>query len=135
MLRSLTLALSGAGAIFTGGTSQALSAASAGFQGFDEAFDAEVLQQQAITLILQTIGSTRASLKNEIDEKRKNDIEDTAATSTTSAISAYTAEEAILDVVQYHTLCSLTEALAQLGSAVQENATNKKEIVRLNNQP
>ena len=116
--RSLTLALSGAGAIF-GGASQALSGASAGFQGFDEAFDAEVLQQQSITLILQTISSTRKGLKGEIDVKRGNGIED------------YPAEEAIQDVVQYHRLCSFTEAIAQLGSAVGENQKNKEMVKEL----
>lgn len=113
-LRSLTLGLSGAGALFTGGTSQALSAASTGFQGFDEAYDAEVLQQQSITLILQTIGATRTAMDAQIQEKRK------------LPINKYTGEDAIKDAGKYHALCSLTEALAELSRAVQENSNNKK---------
>ncbi|MEE8332895.1 MAG: hypothetical protein V3R85_03520, partial [Alphaproteobacteria bacterium] len=115
-LRSVALALSGAGAIFTGGTSQALSAASTGIQGFDEAYDAEILQQQSITLILQTINISRTALANEIKENRKGDKK------------AYPAEEAIYDVERYHSLCSLTKAISKLAKAVQENEDNKKKI-------
>ncbi len=46
-------------------------------------------------------------------------------------IGDYPAEEAIQDAGQYHRLCSFTEALAQLGSAVEENQKNKKTVKEL----
>jgi len=120
--RALTLALSGVGAVVTGSASQALSGASAGFQGMDETVDAELLQKQTIALILQTISSTRNGLMQEINEKRK------------VALKDYPAEEAIQDAIKYHRLCSLTESLAVLGRAVEENQKNKEKAEGLKEQ-
>lgn len=114
-LSAVSLALSTAGTIFTGGTSQALSAASTGFQGFDKAYDAEILQQRSIALILQTIDTTRATKASEIAEKRDN-----------KKFKDYGGDAAVRDVEEYHSLCSLTKALAKLGKAVQENEARKK---------
>lgn len=116
-LSSISLALSTAGTIFTGGTSQALSAASTGFQGFDKAYDAEILQQRSIALILQTIDATRATKANEIAEKRDK-----------KNFQNYGGDAAVRDVEEYHSLCSLTKALAKLGKAVQENEARKKTV-------
>lgn len=116
-LRSITLAMSGAGTIVTGGASQVFSGISTGFQGVDETYDAEILQKQAITLILQTIRSTRKSLKKDINDNRKK-----------LEIDDYSVEAAVQDAGEYHNLCSLTEALAVLGSAVEENEGNKEKI-------
>lgn len=120
--RALTLALSGAGAVVTGAASQALSGVSAGFQGVDETVDAELLQKQTITLILQTISSTRNGLMQDIDKKREK------------VLNKYSAEEAIQDAIKYHRLCSLTESLAVLGRAVEETQKNKEKTEDLKGQ-
>lgn len=109
--------LSGAAAAVGGAAAKtALAAASTAVLGVDQTIDANVLQNNAIDLILHTITSER---QNALADMRKKQ----------SATPAdYTAQAAVTDAIHYNSLCSLTEAVSSLYSSVDKKVANAQAL-------
>ena len=116
-LQSLALVLTGAAAAVGGEAAKtALAAAGAAVQGIDETVDAEALQKNAITAVLNTITSERTKLLAEMRARVGQTPE------------KYPIKAAVTDAIRYNNICSLTEALSVLGTSVEQKNAAAKTI-------
>ena len=110
VLGSLTTAVAGAGAIFSGGTSQALSGVASIFSGIRAEFNEDYFQMLTIQIITDGLGKKRQEIYTKILENRKVDL------------TIYPVERAIADAIRYHDNCSLVAGLEQAALSIERAA-------------
>jgi hypothetical protein len=103
------LLTAGSAAIVGGGlASQILAGTSTGLLGIDAISDNEALQGQLVTMIIDTIRTTREQEYVELAQKRTKN-------STAAPLSEYSVDQSIIDVSRdYHGTCSFTTAVSEL---------------------
>ena len=107
---SLTTAVAGAGAIFTGGTSQALSGVAGIISGVRAEFNQDYFQMLTIQVITDGLGKKRQEIYTKILNDRKGNL------------TEYPVERAIKDAIFYHDNCSLVAGLEQAALSIERAA-------------
>ncbi|MCH9053272.1 MAG: hypothetical protein IIA72_19805 [Proteobacteria bacterium] len=110
ILGSLTTAVAGAGAIFSGGTSQALSGIASIFSGVRAEFNEDYFKMLTIQVITDGLGKRRHEIYTKILVNRKN------------GLTEYPVERAIADAILYHDNCSLVAGLEQAALSIERAA-------------
>ena len=110
ILGSLITAVAGAGAIFSGGTSQALSGVASIFSGIRAEFNEDYFQMLTIQIITDGLGKKRQGIYKEILDNRKE------------GLTKYPVERAIADAIRYHDNCSLVAGLEQAALSIERAA-------------
>lgn len=105
-LGSIATALAGAGAIVSGGASQALSGAASIFSGVNAEFQKDFLGSLMTSVVIPGIDRQRGALRNDIVDK------------SCAGISDYPLTLAIAEVIRYHGACSADVGIAASGQAV-----------------
>lgn len=109
-LGSLTTALAGAGAIFTGADIvRALSGSAAITSGVRAEFNEDFFQQLTIQVITDGLESKRREIYDQILKNRGEDL------------TEYPVQRAIKDAIEYHENCSLLAGLEQAALAIERN--------------
>jgi hypothetical protein len=108
-LGSLASAAGAAGAIVTGGASQALSGVTAATNGVKGEFNADLLSNVTSTVIVPGIDKQRADILQEITNRR------------CLGISSYNLMQSLNDAIRYHAACSTDTGVAAAGSALSQS--------------
>jgi hypothetical protein len=121
-LSTIALLTSGAAAIVGGNAAKSiLAGVGAAATGVDAIIDAEVLQNQFITIILKQIDTLRDEKMVKIDAARMD-----GATPTPNA--SYSVDAAIRDVVEYHAKCAFLPAIVELSNKAGQPVADKETI-------
>lgn len=119
MLDTTMSLLNGAAAIATGNTARNLSASSAFLGATKSHIDADVYQSQVSTAINLMIRKNRATAREAI---RNNQA---------CAPDAYTAADAVQDVLSYHNACSFEYGLGRLVHEASDNSAVRAPVAAL----
>lgn len=114
-LGSANLALTGAAAVASGGTSQAFAAAATGLGGFRELFNNQVYRDALIQSLVSLIIADRRARRAELQLKQGQPIDQ------------YSVEEAIGDAYDYHARGSFYYGLTLVRQAADEKAKEKTQ--------
>ena len=112
----LSLGLSTAGALTTGGAAPILSGVSAAVQGAQGKFNSRFFLEKTTEALVNSMDTLRANKKELIVKKMAN-----------LSIQEYSTEEGVRDVLDYHAAGSLISALSQISAdsgKAKENAVN-----------
>ncbi|MDJ0942440.1 MAG: hypothetical protein QNJ30_03195 [Kiloniellales bacterium] len=124
VLKSITLLSGSAAAVVSGELAKSvLGAVSAVATGTDAILDAEILQNQVITLVATQINAQRASIAAEIRRKREE-----ADQQGNQSLVTYSLEGAIHDVDRYHQACGFLPAIVELTKESQRVRVTKASL-------
>lgn len=110
ILGSLTTAVAGAGAIFSGGTSQALSGVASILSGVRAEFNEDYFQMLTIQVITDGLEKKRQEIYTKVLDDREK------------GLTEYPVERAIADAIRYHDNCSLVAGLEQAALSIERAA-------------
>lgn len=113
----IELALGGAGAVFSGGTSQALSAASAGVVGAKGAFDKQAYFSNTITTLLAAMVANRKTVEVKIRQRLAQSVAD------------YPLAAALSDLEEYYVAGTIPGALTGIAEESGAKAKKAEEIL------
>jgi len=98
-------------------TSSILAGVAAAATGADSLIDAEIMQNQLITIVISEIESQREAKLQEITARLGSDDE-----------KVFTADETVRAIADYHGLCSFTKAISKLGKQNPRTIPSRKTL-------
>ncbi len=107
-----------AGALLTGGASQALAAAAGAATGTQAEYDRDFLSGLTTSVIIPGIDRQRTAIQQEIVDRR------------CLGVSSYTLSQALLDVTRFHAACSTDVGVAVAASAISQSRTTSLEAAK-----
>jgi hypothetical protein len=109
VLGALTTSLGAAGAIVSGGASQALAGAAAAASGTNAEFNKDIMSNVTSSVIIPGIDKQRSAILQEILNRR------------CLGVSSYTLTQALADAVRYHAACATDVGVAAASSALSQS--------------
>jgi hypothetical protein len=117
VLGSLATGLGAAGAIVSGGASQALAGAAAAASGVGAEYNKDIMSSVTSSVIIPGIDKERSAILQEISNRR------------CLGLSSYNLTQAMTDAIRYHSACSTDVGVAAAGSALSQ--TNSMSVAGL----